>query len=163
MNSRFRELWNDTHNMLSFEIKRLNMELTHIDKQIVLDYYRERIVGGLWYSRTFVSDYNSWLWENVTEEKKRNEIRNVMKSFDPPSNSLLAVYAGLCVSVILAITGITLLRFLHSVALGVILLLACVAFLIGIYFMYKRNKGKTNIGAIQMELDRICNNIEQMI
>lgn len=162
MDSRFRELWNESYNMLSFEIKRLNMDLSYIDKQIVFNYYKERIIDGLWYSRTFVSDYNSWLWEHVEDGKKRNKIRDIMYSFNPPSNSLLSAWSSIFIGIIAIIAGIWLLSISQEVA-GVPTLLIGVTLLAMGFFMFRKSKGKTNLEAIKIELNNIGDKIEKML
>ena len=162
MNSRFRELWNESYNMLSFEIKRLNMDLSYIDKQIVFNYYKERIIDGLWYSRTFVSDYNSWLWEHVEDGKKRNKIRDIMYSFNPPSNSLWSAWSSIFIGIIAIIAGIWLLSILQEVA-GVPTLLIGVTLLAMGFLMFRKSKGKTNLEAIKIELNNIGDKIEKML
>lgn len=162
MSSRFRELWNESFNMLSFEIKRLNMDLSYIDKQIVFNYYKERIVDRLWYSKTFVSDYNSWLWEHVEDGKKRNKIRDIMYSFNPPSNSLWPAWGSIFIGTIAIMAGIVLLSILQVVAGVTTILIGITLSVIG-FFMLKKSKGKTNMEAIKMELNNIGDKIEKML
>lgn len=162
MDSRFKELWNESYNMLRMEVQRLGMELSHVDKQVIYDYYKERIVNGLWFSRTFVSDYNSWLWEHVENGKKRNEIRNIMLSFNPPVNSLRSAWGSIFIGTIAIITGIWLLSILQVVAGVPTILIGITLSIIG-FFMFKKSKGKTNIEAIKMELNNIGDKIEKML
>lgn len=162
MVSRFKELWNETYNMLSFEIRRLGMECSRIDKQTVGDYYREKVVNGLWFSKSFVSDYNTWLWEHVEDNTKRNEIRIEMNSFDPPANSLWLAWCIIGIGATASISGIVFL-FLLQLALGVITLLVGLALLACGGFLLQKNNGKTNLNAIKTEWNRIGDTIEQML
>lgn len=77
----FTNLWKESINAMQFEVKRL---VGQQDKRLIEhinDYYKRKILNGLWFSTTFVSDYNIFMAElKEIDEIKHEEMKQYLQS-----------------------------------------------------------------------------------
>ena len=72
----FPNLWQDSINAMQFEVKRLvGIQDKYLIKHIN-DYYKIRILKGLWFSETFVNDYNIFMAELKEVDEKKHDMVN---------------------------------------------------------------------------------------
>ena len=158
----FRELWQRTMASASVEIRR-TYNNGNIKIEPFLNYFKNNLINGLWFSLTLVNDHNEWISNNVPLSEHVKVKRKMMDISIQPK-PVTASYIGFAVAVVSLIVSIA--AFLSSKLSNVIgfialaVMVAALAF--SIWYLW-RNKGTATRDSVMEELERVGKNVEELL
>ena len=162
----FRELWQRTMASASVEIRR-TYNNGNVKIEPFLNYCKNNLVNGLWFSLTFVNDYNEWISNNVPISE-HVRVKKTMLDIRIQPKSVTASYIGFAVTLVSLITALVaflipkLIPGSNNVIGFVALAVMVVSFVFAIWY-YRQNKGTATRDIIMEELERVGKNVEDML
>jgi len=105
----FSQLWKKTVSMVQFEATRLGALSKKIDGKAIEMYFKQNVVQGFWFSKTFPNEFNAWMVSTFDEQpEKSNMIRREMEtiSLPPLRNNIVWIVVSIVMFIVCLFVGI---------------------------------------------------------